>query len=232
MIYIRRASERGQANHGWLKSQHSFSFADYYDASQMGFRSLRVINEDRIDGGQGFGSHPHRDMEIISYVIKGALEHKDSMGNVSEIRPGDVQRMSAGTGVTHSEYNKLPDSETHFFQIWIEPKVKGTAASYEQKSFTEQLRSQKLLLVVSADGRDGSLAIRQDASMSILRLEAGDTIEIPIGTGRGLWAQVVSGRVQANEDSAAEGDGVRVSDETLLHVKAIEKAELLIFDLA
>lgn len=232
MMNIRKSTQRGLANHGWLKSHHTFSFADYYDASQMGFRSLRVINEDKIAAGTGFGAHPHRDMEIISYVVKGALEHKDSMGNVSVIRPGDVQRMSAGTGVTHSESNKNSDGETHFFQIWITPKEKGIAPGYGQKSFTEALQNNKLVLVISPDGREGSISIHQDANVYISRLEAGQTIEFPVSAGRGVWTQVVSGHLQLNDHEISSGDGASSTGETRLRFKAIEKSEVMIFDLA
>lgn len=232
MINIRKSTQRGFADHGWLKSRHTFSFAGYYDSSQMGFRSLRVINEDKIAAGAGFGEHPHRDMEIISYVVKGALEHKDSMGNVSVIRPGDVQRMSAGTGVTHSEVNKLADDETHFFQIWIMPKAKGVLPGYGQKSFTDALHNNKIVLVISPDGREGSIPIQQDANVFISRLETGDTIEFPISVGRGIWTQVVSGRVVLNDHEIVEGDGASISDEPRLSFKAVERCEFMIFDLA
>jgi redox-sensitive bicupin YhaK (pirin superfamily) len=231
MIEVRRSQDRGQAHHGWLKSLHTFSFADYYDPGQMGFRALRVINEDRIQGGSGFGSHPHRDMEIISYVISGALEHKDSMGNRVVIRPGEVQRMSAGTGVVHSESNHFPDQETHFFQIWIQPQSRGGQPSYGQKSFESELSQDKLVLVVSQDGREGSLEIRQDADIYLSRLSGGDLVEFRLRSGRGAWVQVLKGEIQLNEQTLVMGDAARVDSESLLKMKALTPSELMLFDL-
>lgn len=232
MLQLRKSQDRGIANHGWLKSKHTFSFADYYDPEHMGFRSLRVINEDRIDGGTGFGAHPHQNMEIISYVVKGALEHKDSMGTKAIIKPGEVQRMSAGTGVVHSEYNANPDSETHFFQIWIQPKTRGGEPGYGQKSFESDLNSKKLVLVVSPDGRDSSISIKQDADIYISRLQAGDDLEFKVRPTRGAWVQVVHGNLTVNGKDLATGDALSFQDEELLKFKANDKSEFILFDLA
>lgn len=232
MLQLRKSQDRGIANHGWLKSKHTFSFAEYYDPEHMGFRSLRVINEDRIEGGTGFGAHPHRDMEIISYVIKGALEHKDSMGTKAIIKPGEVQRMSAGAGVVHSEYNALPDEETHFFQIWITPKTRGGDPGYGQKSFEEDLNSKKLVLVMSPDGRDGSIGIKQDADMYISRLKANDALDFKVRESRGVWVQVVKGDLSINGKTLTAGDALSFEAEELLQVKATENSEIILFDLA
>lgn len=232
MLQLRKSQDRGIANHGWLKSKHTFSFADYYDPEFMGFRSLRVINEDRIDGGTGFGAHPHRDMEIISYVVKGALEHKDSMGTKAIIRPGEVQRMSAGTGVVHSEYNAMPDEETHFFQIWIQPKSRGGNPGYGQKSFENELNSNQLVLVMSEEGRDGSISIKQDADIYISRLPAGADLELKVRKTRGAWVQVVSGKLTVNGKELTTGDAISFEDEELLTFKAEDKSEIILFDLA
>lgn len=232
MLQIRKSTDRGDANHGWLKSKHSFSFADYYDQDHMGFRALRVINEDRIEGGTGFGAHPHRDMEIISYVIKGALEHKDSMGTKAIIKPGEVQRMSAGTGIVHSEYNAMPDSETHFFQIWIQPKSRGGNPGYGQKSFEQELNSNKLVLVISEDGRHGSISIKQDADVYISRLAAGDRLDFSLRPSRGAWVQVISGHISLNGQKLTAGDALAITDEAALNITAEEKSELILFDLA
>ena len=232
MLQLRKSDERGLGYHGWLKSRHSFSFANYYDPKHMGFRSLRVIIEDRIDGGTGFGSHPHSDMEIISYVVKGALEHKDSMGTKAIIRPGEVQRMSAGNGVVHSEYNQLPNEETHFFQIWILPKENGGQPGYGQKSFDADLNEKKLVLVVSQDGREGSIGIKQDADMYISRLKSEDELEFKVRPGRGAWLQVVAGQLDVNGKTLSAGDGLSADDEQALKIRARDKAELILFDLA
>lgn len=232
MRQLRKSQDRGDANHGWLKSKHTFSFADYYDPNFMGFRSLRVINEDRIEGGTGFGAHPHRDMEIISYVVKGALEHKDSMGTKAIIKPGEVQRMSAGTGVVHSEYNAMPDEETHFFQIWIQPKTRGGNPGYGQKSFEADLNSKKLVLVMSEDGRDGSINIKQDADMYISRLSVGDHLEFTVRDTRGAWIQVIRGRLTVNDQELTTGDALAFEAEELLKFKATDKSEFILFDLA
>lgn len=232
MLKVRRSEERGRANHGWLRSQFSFSFADYYDPEHMGFRALRVINEDYIAGGTGFPMHPHRDMEIISYVESGALEHKDSHGNVAVIRPGEVQRMSAGTGVAHSEYNHSKTEDAHLFQIWILPDRTGHAFSYGQKSFAEDLASKKLVLTVSRDGRDGSISIQQDADMYVSKLPAGERVDFPLRTGRHAWLQVVRGTLTLNGEALRKGDGVAVSEEQKLAIEAREPSEFLLFDLA
>lgn len=232
MLHIRKSDDRGLANHGWLKSRHTFSFAEYYDPAQMGFRALRVINEDRIDGGTGFGTHPHRDMEIISYVIKGALQHQDSMGNKAVILPGEVQRMSAGEGIRHSEYNDVKDDQTHFFQIWIQPNERGGTPGYGQKSFESELNTKKMVLVISEDGREGSIRIKQDADMHISRLKGGDAVEFKLRPSRGAWVQVVKGKVDINGQQLAAGDAVSTNDESLLKFKSLEESEFILFDLA
>lgn len=231
MFQVRRASQRGAADHGWLKSQHTFSFASYYDPQHMGFKSLRVINEDRIAGGTGFGKHPHRDMEIISYVVKGALEHEDSMGTKAIIRPGEVQRMSAGSGIAHSEQNHEPSSETHFFQIWILPNVQGVAPGYGQKSFESDLNSKKLVLVASEDSREGSIGLQQDADLYISRLSQNDVLDFDIRAGRGVWIQMVRGGITVGSTELSTGDAVAVTDELKLSIRATEASEFLLFDL-
>lgn len=231
MLQIRKSTDRGFADHGWLKSRHTFSFAEYYAPEQMGFRTLRVINEDRIEGGTGFGSHPHRDMEIISYVVKGALEHQDSMGTKAIIRPGEVQRMSAGSGVVHSEYNQLADQETHFFQIWILPRERGGTPGYGQRSFERELQERKLVLAVSGDGREGSIAIKQDADMYIARMMDGDSLSHALKPGRGAWVQVVSGEFEVNGRTISAGDGLAIENEPEIKLKALRKSELILFDL-
>ena len=232
MIQLRKSEARGNANHGWLKSRHTFSFADYYNPKFMGFRTLRVINEDRIAGGSGFGKHPHRDMEIISYVVKGALQHQDTMGNKAIIRPGEVQVLSAGTGMQHSEMNDRPSDETHFFQIWITPNLTGQSPSYGQKSFEKALDSQKLVLTISQDGREESLAIKQDADLYISRLKKNEDLDFDLRKNRGAWVQVVSGNLQVNGQAMTEGDGVAIENSGFLNFKALENSEFLLFDLA
>lgn len=232
MIKIRPSDQRGRGDHGWLKSQHTFSFADYYDPSHMQFKSLRVINEDYIQGGNGFGTHPHRDMEIITYVVAGALEHKDSMGTTAVIRPGEVQKMSAGTGVAHSEYNKLNDQETHLLQIWIMPNKMSVTPSYGQKSFEEALKQKDLVLAVSHDGRDGSIAIHQDADLYISKLQAGRSVEFPLRPERGAWIQMVKGSLNINGTVIKSGDGLSAVDEPLLKILAESDSEFMLFDLA
>lgn len=231
MVTIRKSKERGHARHGWLDSHHTFSFANYYDPAHMGFSALRVINEDRIEGGTGFPTHPHRDMEIISYVIEGALEHKDSMGNATIIRPGEVQRMSAGTGVRHSEYNHDRKNETHFLQIWILPDGEGYEPGYGQKSFSEEFESGKLVHVISPDGRNGTISIHQDANLYIANSKlAGEEI-VPASPSRNYWVQVVKGDVKVNGHSLASGDGAALTKEEKLSLQWSERSEFLVFDL-
>jgi len=232
MQLLRKSEDRGLANHGWLKSRHTFSFAEYYDPQHMGFRSLRVINEDRIEGGTGFGKHPHRDIEIISYVVEGALEHKDSMGNETVIRPGEVQRLSAGQGIAHSESNQKLDEETHFFQIWILPKTTGGTPGYGQKSFEKELNSQKMVLVVSEEARDGSIGIKQDADIYISRLKKNDDVQFQLRPERGAWIQIVKGQIDVNGKKLSEGDALSFENAELLRFQALEPSEFLLFDLA
>ena len=232
MITVRQANQRGHAQHGWLDSQHTFSFADYHDPKQMGFRALRVINEDRVAPGQGFGTHSHRDMEIISYVLDGALEHKDSIGTGSVIRPGDVQRMSAGSGVAHSEFNASASEPVHFLQIWLLPSQRGIKPSYEQKSFSAQDRQGRLRVVASPDGRDGSVAIHSDVVVHAGLLAAGEKAELALAPGRHAWVQVARGLVLVNGTELAAGDGAALSNEAAVRVQGGQDAELLVFDLA
>jgi redox-sensitive bicupin YhaK (pirin superfamily) len=232
MMTIRRAAERGHADHGWLDSYHSFSFADYYDPEHMGFRALRVINEDRVAPGQGFGKHPHRDMEIISYVIEGAIEHQDSMGNGSVIRPGDVQRMSAGTGVAHSEFNASRSEPVHFLQIWLIPSERGITPSYEQKHFTARDKQGQLRLVASPGGDGDSVTIHSDARVYAGTFSAGERVEYELGSGRHAWVQVVRGVVNVNGEQLGAGDGVALSDVERLKLEGVDGAEVLLFDLA
>jgi quercetin 2,3-dioxygenase len=234
MITIRRAEDRGHAHHGWLDSRHTFSFADYHDEEHMGFRALRVINEDRVAPGQGFGTHGHRDMEIISYVLEGALGHKDSMGTGSSIRPGEVQRMSAGTGVLHSEMNASRDEPVHFLQIWILPDRGGHAPSYEQKAFPEADRRGKLRLVASPDGLDGSLRIHQDARLYVGLLGPGERASHPLAPGRAAWVQVARGEATVNGQALRAGDGAAIEGEAAVEVAGggTGVADVLVFDLA
>ena len=232
MIRTRKAADRGHADHGWLNTWHTFSFADYYDPDQMGFRALRVINEDRVQPGNGFGTHPHRDMEIISYVLEGALEHKDSMGNGAVIRPGDVQRMSAGSGITHGELNPSNEEVVHFLQIWILPEKNGVTPSYEQKFFSEDEKKGRLRLVASRDGREGSVSINQDASLYDALLAKGEEVTLTLATGRHAWLQLLRGRVLLNGTRMDVSDGAAISDEVMLQIRAEEPSELLLFDLA
>jgi quercetin 2,3-dioxygenase len=232
MLEIRKASERGYADHGWLRSFHTFSFADYYDPQHMGFGPLRVINEDRIKPGTGFGTHGHRDMEIISYVLEGALAHKDSMGTGSTIVPGDVQRMSAGTGVMHSEFNHAEDAVTHFLQIWIEPNVRGIAPSYEQKHFDAGAKRGKLRLVASPDGRDGSVRIHQDASLYATLLDGKERVVHALGDGRRAYIHVARGTVTANGQPLEAGDALKASGTNEIVLENGRDAEVLLFDLA
>ena len=228
---IRRSEERGWADYGWLDTKHSFSFANYYDRDHMGFRALRVINDDRVAGGQGFGTHPHRDMEIISYVVEGALEHRDSMGNGSVIRPGEVQRMRAGTGVTHSEYNHSATDAVRFLQIWVLPDEQGLPPGYEQKFFGDERRG-KLRLVASPDGAEGSVQIQQDVSMFAALLQDGDRVSHELAEGRHAWLQIVRGNVIVDGVELGEGDGASLSDTASVSVESVGDVELILFDLA
>jgi redox-sensitive bicupin YhaK (pirin superfamily) len=232
MIDIRRAEERGTANFGWLDSRHTFSFGDYYDAKQMGFGPLRVINEDRVSPGQGFGTHGHKDMEIISYVLEGALEHKDSIGTGSVIRPGDVQVMSAGTGIRHSEFNHSNTEPVHFLQIWVVPDREGIAPRYEQKTFPDVDKRRKLRLVGSSDGRDGSVVVHQDVRLFAALLNSGEQVTHALQSGRRGWLQIVRGTVTMNGHDLAAGDGAAVTGEPALTVTAkVDATEILLFDL-
>lgn len=232
MITLRLAEHRGHANHGWLDTSHTFSFADYYDEQQMGFRGLRVINEDRVAPGKGFGTHPHRDMEIITYVLEGAMQHRDSMGNGSVIHPLEVQRMSAGTGLTHSEFNASSSEPVHFLQIWLLPAERGLAPSYEQKSFAEDGGGDVLRLVASPDGRDGSVTVHADAWLYVGRFKQGDRSDLALSSGRHAWVHVAKGRARVNGHELKAGDGASLSAEDQVHLEAIEACELLVFDLS
>ncbi|HZT61844.1 MAG TPA: pirin family protein [Burkholderiales bacterium] len=232
MLEIRKSKDRGLADHGWLRSYHSFSFADYYDPEYMGFSDLRVINEDRIQPGTGFGTHGHRDMEIISYVLEGALAHKDSMGTGSTIVPGDVQRMSAGKGVQHSEFNQSKDGVTHFLQIWIEPNVTGIAPSYEQKHFDAASKRGRLRLVASPDGRDGSVTIHQDALLYAGLLDGADRAVHKLRPGRRGYLHVARGKLTANGQPLETGDALKAVDVAELVLEEGKDAEVLLFDLA
>jgi redox-sensitive bicupin YhaK (pirin superfamily) len=231
MLAIRPANERGLANHGWLDSRHTFSFGNYYDPQFMGFGPLRVINEDRVKPGQGFGTHGHRDMEIISYVLDGALEHKDSLGTGSVIRPGDVQRMSAGTGVRHSEFNASDSDPVHFLQIWILPERDGLEPSYEQKAFTDDEKRGRLRLVGSRDGRDSSVTIHRDVDLYASLLNAGDKVTYELGEGRYGWLQVARGSVRLDDKQLSAGDGVALKGARSLSLEGIDDAEILLFDM-
>lgn len=232
MFLLRAAHERGLADHGWLKSYHSFSFADYYDPRHMGFRALRVINEDRVAPGRGFGAHSHRDMEILSVVLQGGLQHRDSLGTGSIIRPGDVQRMSAGRGVTHSELNASQQELVHFLQIWLLPNQRGIAPSYEQKAFPREAREGTLQLVASPDGTEGSLTIHCDARLYLGSLGSAQRHALPLAPGRHAWVQVVRGGVRVLGQELREGDGAAISEEAQLELEGIGDGELLVFDLA
>jgi redox-sensitive bicupin YhaK (pirin superfamily) len=232
MIRVRKAAERGHFNHGWLDTYHTFSFADYYDPAHMGFRSLRVINDDRVAPGQGFGTHGHRDMEIITYVLEGALEHKDSMGNGSIIRAGELQRMTAGTGVRHSEFNPSDKEWIHLYQIWLLPQRKGLEPSYQELALTEDQKHSRFRLVASPDGADDSLTIHQDARLYLASLSPGEAIAHPIGRDRAAWLQVLQGRVAVVDHSLAAGDGLAIADENSVAVQAAASSEVLLFDLA
>ena len=233
MISIRRSEERGRADFGWLDSRHSFSFGHYHDPGHMGFRSLRVINEDRVKGGAGFDTHPHRDMEIISYVLEGGLAHRDSLGTGAVIRPGEVQRMSAGTGILHSEFNASPTEPVHFLQIWILPERLGLEPGYEQRAFPEAERRGRLRLVASRDGRDGAVTIHQDVALYASLLGTGEGVTHPMRPGRGAWVQLARGAIAVNGEALRAGDGAAVTDEDHVEILCREgEAELLLFDLA
>ena len=230
MITLRKAGDRGHANRGWLDTHFTFSFADYYDPQHMGFRALRVINDDTIAGGGGFGEHPHRDMEIITCVLSGALEHKDSMGNGRIIRPGEFQYMAAGTGVTHSEFNPSPTEPVHLLQIWILPDRKGVKPAYAEKSFA-RAASGKLYLAASKSGRDGSIPINQDADVFVGKLAAGDKISHTLKPGRHAWLHVADGDVELNGLLLAAGDGAALSEESVVKLTGKSQAQILLFDL-
>ena len=231
MITVRPAVERGHFDHGWLDTYHTFSFASYHDPKHMGFRSLRVINDDRVKPAEGFGTHAHRDMEILTWVLEGALQHKDSMGNGSIIRPGDIQRMSAGTGVTHSEFNPSRDEPVHLLQIWLLPRQRGLTPGYEEKQFPEATRRGRLRLIAAGDGRDGAVTIHQDADLWTALLEPGESVRHALRPGRHAWLHVARGTVVANGVRLAEGDGAAISDEPAVDVKANDRSEILLFDL-
>ena len=231
MLQIRKSTDRGDANHGWLQSQHSFSFADYHDPQHMGFGPLRVINEDKVAAGQGFGTHGHKDMEIISYVLDGALEHKDSLGTGSVLHYGDVQRMSAGSGVRHSEFNGSKAQPVHFLQIWIEPNVKGIPPSYEEKHFAPESKQGALRLIASSNGRDGSVTIHQDAAIYATILDGAQQAALALAYGRIAYVHVVRGRVCVNGVALAGGDAARLTGESAVTLDGAAGAEVLVFDL-
>jgi redox-sensitive bicupin YhaK (pirin superfamily) len=231
MIAIRRAGERGHADHGWLDTYHTFSFAGYYDPRHMGFRDLRVINEDRVQPGKGFPSHSHRDMEIFTWILAGSLEHKDSMGNGSVLRPGEAQRMSAGTGVTHSEFNASQREPVHLLQIWILPEGLGLPPSYEQKLFPPETRANRLCLLVSRDGREGSVRMHQDVVLHTSLLDTGRSLRCELRPGRGAWIQLARGVLDVQGTRLAAGDGAAIEDERELRIEAREASEYLLFDL-
>lgn len=231
MIEIRKANDRGHGDHGWLNSYHTFSFASYRDPKHMGFRSLRVMNEDRVAAGQGFGEHAHDNMEIVSYVLAGALEHKDSLGNGEILKPGEFQRISAGTGITHSEFNPSASEPTHFYQIWLLPKSQGIEPSYQQKYFADAELHNVLRVVASPDGRDGSLSIHQDATIYLSKLENGNSIRHKMASGQYAWLQVLRGSVTLNGVALATSDGAAISDKTELNITANSDAEIMLFDL-
>jgi hypothetical protein len=232
MITVRRSEARGHFDHGWLDTRHTFSFADYHDPRHMGFRSLRVINEDRVAPGKGFGTHGHRDMEILSYVLSGRLAHRDSTGGESSLAPGEVQRMTAGTGVLHSEFNGSDSEPVHFLQIWVLPERQDLLPGYEQKRFPEEERRGRLRLVASRDGADGSLTIHQDTRVHAALLGAGECAVLPLGAGRYAWVQVARGKVRLGDETLDAGDGAALSDEREVRLEGLDTAEVLVFDLA
>jgi len=232
MITIRPRDERGKTKFDWLDSSHTFSFADYRDSEHMGFRSLRVINDDYVEPGKGFATHSHRDMEIVTLVLDGALEHKDSTGTSSVIRPGDVQRMSAGTGITHSEWNHSKNEEVHFLQIWILPETTGLQPGYEQKSVPEEARRDRLVLLASPDGREGSVSLHQDAAVYGTRLDPGRTVVHALEPGRGAWVHVARGQVDVNGVRLGAGDAAALDDSGPVDIAGVDNGEVLVFDLA
>jgi hypothetical protein len=232
MLQFRKADQRGHADHGWLNTFHTFSFAGYRDPQHMGFRSLRVMNEDRVAPSEGFGTHSHQNMEIISYVLSGSLEHKDSMGNGEVLRPGEFQRISAGSGITHSEFNPSSTEPVHFYQIWLLPNVSNSDPSYEQKEFTDTEKIGRLRLVASPKGRDGSLSIHQDANVYLSLVSHADEIVYSLQPGRHAWLQVLSGQLMVNDYSLSTSDGVAISDEPTITIKGTEDSEFMLFDLA
>jgi quercetin 2,3-dioxygenase len=232
MITVRKSEDRGYFDHGWLKTFHTFSFAGYRDPQHMGFRALRVMNEDRVAPGQGFGEHGHSDMEIVTYVLDGALAHRDSLGNGEVLRPGEFQRMTAGTGIRHSEFNPSREEAAHFYQIWLLPRAKGLPPGYEQKTFPEHERRGRLRLVASPDGETGSLTIQQDTRIYLSSLSQGETIRYDFGSDRHGWLQVLRGGARLNDADLHAGDGAAISSEPRLDVAAQSDAEILLFDLA
>ncbi len=231
MITIRRSGERGRADHGWLDARHTFSFADYHDPRHMGFRALRVINEDRVAPGEGFDPHDHADMEIVTYILDGALRHEDSMGNGSVIRRGDLQRMTAGTGVRHSERNPSDREPVHLLQIWIRPECRGLEPGWEERRFPEEDREGRLRVLVSRDGREGSLRIHQDVSLLGTVLPAAAEVVHPLAPGRHAWVQVARGSVEVNGATLRQGDGAALGEEPAVALRGVERAEVLLFDL-
>jgi quercetin 2,3-dioxygenase len=231
MITIRPASERGRGEYGWLDTRHTFSFNEYHDERHMGFRALRVMNEDWIAPGKGFGTHGHRDMEIVTYVLEGALAHKDSLGNGSVLRPGEFQRMTAGTGIEHSEFNPSDSEPVHLYQIWLFPERRGLVPSYDQRAFPLAERQGKLRLVASPDGRDGSLSIYQDAEVYLTTLDAGDQVTHSLAAGRHAWIQVLRGGVRLNDVDLAVSDGAAVGEESVLSLRSSQPSEVMLFDL-
>jgi len=231
VITIRKAQSRGHLDHGWLDTCHTFSFGSYYDPQQMGFRSLRVMNEDVVAPGKGFGTHPHRDMEIVTYVLEGALEHRDSMGNGEILRPGEFQRMSAGTGITHSEFNPSATEGVHLYQIWLLPERRGIEPSYEQKAFPQEVLQNQLRLVASPDAEGGSLLIHQDARIFLSRLNRGERVTHGLHDGRHAWVQVLRGSIDLNGELLETSDGAAISDELELQIVATSDAEVMLFDL-
>ena len=232
MIKVRKAEERGHADHGWLNTYHTFSFASYQDPQHMGFRSLRVINEDRVSPGQGFGTHQHDNMEIVSYVLEGAIEHKDSMGNGQVLKPGEFQRISAGTGIKHSEFNPSSSEPMHFYQIWLIPTQRDIQPSYEQKAFEKSQRLNRLQLVATADGQSNSLTIHSDAKIYLLDLDGSQTVTMPLANKRHGWVQVLRGSIEVNGKSLEVSDGAAISEEESIELKTNATAELMLFDLA